>query len=210
MMGTRETILNEALDLFSLKGYEAVSVRDIARAVGIKESSLYNHFANKQAIFDTLIAEYAGKGSEFFKQMQVIDESMEFTVDARTVDMYRNMSNDQFALIAGSIFDYYFTDGINVKLRRMLTIEQYRNPAVGKVYRDLSFDEALAFQTQLFSALIEADCFIKTDPAMMALAFFSPIFLIFYKFDNNEQSLAQARILFDRHIIHFNQTYGMH
>jgi AcrR family transcriptional regulator len=39
-MNTKEKILREALDLFSVNGFEAVSMRDIASAVGIKESSL--------------------------------------------------------------------------------------------------------------------------------------------------------------------------
>lgn len=54
-MGTREKILEEALTLFSQKGYNGVSVREIAGAIGIKESSLYNHFANKQEIFDQTV-----------------------------------------------------------------------------------------------------------------------------------------------------------
>lgn len=54
-MTTKEQILEEALKLFSVKGYDAVSVRDILRAVGIKESSLYYHFKNKQDIFDTIV-----------------------------------------------------------------------------------------------------------------------------------------------------------
>ena len=51
----------EALNLFSVKGYDPVSVRDIAYAVGIKESSLYNHFKNKQDIFDSILREYTGR-----------------------------------------------------------------------------------------------------------------------------------------------------
>lgn len=207
-MNTRERILLEALNLFSLQGYDAVSVRDIARAVGIKESSLYNHFKGKQDIFDTLISEYSGRGSEFFHRMQLTGENQEFAVDARTIEMYRNMSNQQFAAIAGPIFEFYFTDEINVKLRRLLTMEQYRNPELRKLYRDLSFDEAINFQAALFAALMDAGCFVRTDPYILALAFFAPIFLIFYKFDNNQQSLDEARRLFMRHIDHFNQTYG--
>ncbi len=37
-MNTRDKILREALTLFSSRGFDAVSVRDIARAVGIKKA----------------------------------------------------------------------------------------------------------------------------------------------------------------------------
>jgi len=56
MMGdTKQKILNVSLDLFSQKGFSAVSIRDICAQVMIKESTVYYHFKNKQAIFDELI-----------------------------------------------------------------------------------------------------------------------------------------------------------
>ena len=47
--------LDAALELFARQGYAATSVRELARAVGLRESSLYNHFAGKDAIFHALI-----------------------------------------------------------------------------------------------------------------------------------------------------------
>ena len=45
-MDTKEKILYNALDMFARSGYNAVSVRDIAGSVNIKESSSYYHFKN--------------------------------------------------------------------------------------------------------------------------------------------------------------------
>ena len=208
-MNTKEKILLEALTLFSTKGYDSVSVRDISRAVGIKESSLYNHFTNKQAIFDEILQVYASRGEDFFNQMKITDESKSFAVDERTLEMYRKMSHEAFEAMSAPIFDFYFVDEINVKIRRMLTIEQYRDPAISKLYREVSFDSALAFQAQLFEALMSAGLFIPCDPYAMALAFFAPIFLLFHKFNNDDQSLAEARALFLRHIRNFNTVYGV-
>ena len=50
-MTTKQKILNEALTLFSEKGYNAVYVGDIAAAVGIKAPSLYKHYKSKKDIF---------------------------------------------------------------------------------------------------------------------------------------------------------------
>jgi AcrR family transcriptional regulator len=58
---TKDLILEAAVDLFSEKGFKGASVRDIARRVGIKESSLYNHFRGKAAILDSIL-EYQLKG----------------------------------------------------------------------------------------------------------------------------------------------------
>ena len=52
---TRERILETALALFSVQGYEATSVAEIASAVGIRKASLYSHFACKQEILDSLL-----------------------------------------------------------------------------------------------------------------------------------------------------------
>ena len=58
---TKSRILDEALTLFSIHGYDAVSVGEIAQAVGIKAPSLYNHFAGKQAIFDAILHEVSAQ-----------------------------------------------------------------------------------------------------------------------------------------------------
>ena len=41
MEDTKQRILEKSLELFSTKGYDAVSVGEIAKAVGIKALSLY-------------------------------------------------------------------------------------------------------------------------------------------------------------------------
>ncbi|MEI6101998.1 MAG: helix-turn-helix domain-containing protein [Eubacteriales bacterium] len=207
-MNTRDRILKEALLLFSEKGFDAVSVRTIAKAVGIKESSLYNHFTGKEDIFGSIISEYNARGEVFFSKMSLTGEDMQFEVDEKTVNMYQTMSPEQFMLIANSIFDFYFTDEINTQMRRMLTMEQYRNRDIAKMFRAISFDAALDYQSRLFEALMDAGSFIKTDPYILALEFFAPIFLLFYKYDNDTDGIAEARELFSRHIAHFRQMYS--
>lgn len=206
-MNTKDKILLEALNLFSSRGYDSVSVRDIAYAVGIKESSLYNHFKSKQDIFDSIIEEYMGRWEEIFRKVKLKGEDKEFKVDERTIGMYKNMTNKQFSEIAGMLYDYYTTDEINVKFRRMLTMEQYRNENLAELFRKISFEESIEYQAQLFAALMDAGNFKRTDPYILAIEFFSPIFLIFYKFDNNSESIAEGKQLFLRHIDHFNKMY---
>jgi AcrR family transcriptional regulator len=53
---TRQAILDAALDLFAEKGYFGTSLRDVAGAVGVRESALYNYFAGKEALFDAILA----------------------------------------------------------------------------------------------------------------------------------------------------------
>ena len=55
MKNTKEKILETALELFAAKGYEAVSVSDIAGKLGMTKGALYKHYTNKQDILDSII-----------------------------------------------------------------------------------------------------------------------------------------------------------
>jgi AcrR family transcriptional regulator len=55
----RGQILDAARREFARRGYEATTVRDVARAAGIRPSSLYRHFASKQEILDAIIERYS-------------------------------------------------------------------------------------------------------------------------------------------------------
>ena len=51
---TKQEILEAALDLFSVQGFKATSVSQIADAVGIRKASMYSHFESKQEILDAM------------------------------------------------------------------------------------------------------------------------------------------------------------
>ncbi len=53
---TREDILKTAKELFNERGYNAVSVRDIADAVGISKGNLTYHFKKKEDIVEAILA----------------------------------------------------------------------------------------------------------------------------------------------------------
>jgi len=52
---SRETILSCALQLFSAKGYDAVSINDIVDMAGITKPTLYYFFGNKEGLFKELL-----------------------------------------------------------------------------------------------------------------------------------------------------------
>ncbi len=67
-----------ASTLFKERGYKAVSMRDIAHAMGIKAASLYNHISGKQELLSTLILNVA---KEFTKGMEVVVANSSQPVD---------------------------------------------------------------------------------------------------------------------------------
>ena len=54
LTGTKELIFDTAIEMIATVGFENMSMRDLASAVGIKTSSLYSHFAGKQEILDSI------------------------------------------------------------------------------------------------------------------------------------------------------------
>ena len=68
----REEIIKTAAKLFKEKGYSAVTMRDLATAMGIKAASLYNHIISKQEILRAIIISLA---EEFTQEMKLIKAS---------------------------------------------------------------------------------------------------------------------------------------
>ena len=61
---TRELILLHASRLFATRGFRGTSTRDICAAVGIRQPSMYSHFASKHAIADELLQRNLSAGNE--------------------------------------------------------------------------------------------------------------------------------------------------
>lgn len=68
----KEEIIKTAAKLFKEKGYSAVTMRDLAAAMGMKAASLYNHITSKQDILKAIIVSLA---EEFTYEMTVIKAS---------------------------------------------------------------------------------------------------------------------------------------
>jgi AcrR family transcriptional regulator len=66
---TRERILNVALDLFSDKGYDGTSLREIAEQLGVTKAALYYHFASKEDILMALHMRLHDFGKDAMAQM---------------------------------------------------------------------------------------------------------------------------------------------
>ena len=90
MSSTKEKILEISLDMFSKQGYTAVSIRDICKQVGIKESSVYYHFKNKQSIFDELLNRFAETANSIMSQLEngLTDGQNSFSDGINTVARY--------------------------------------------------------------------------------------------------------------------------
>lgn len=74
MSGTKWSIFEASVELFAKQGYQTVSMKDIANEVGVRASSLYNHFKSKDEILAT-IYEYMHYYAEY--KMANLDELLQ-------------------------------------------------------------------------------------------------------------------------------------
>jgi len=63
---TRQKILDKAIEILDAEGLEALSMRRLAKELGVEAMALYHHFPNKDAILDgvveRIVAETGGQG----------------------------------------------------------------------------------------------------------------------------------------------------
>jgi len=72
MGDTRQAILKVAIILFSEKGFDAVSMREIADKVNISPPALYNHFKGKQALYMSVIKEtFSNKSKQLVNSLTI-------------------------------------------------------------------------------------------------------------------------------------------
>lgn len=64
---TRARVLRVALTLFGARGFHAVSMKELAETAGIKPASIYNHFASKEMILATALAEGIDRFQDFVR-----------------------------------------------------------------------------------------------------------------------------------------------
>ena len=88
----QQEIIRVAAKLFKEKGYSAVTMRDLAKAMGIKAASLYNHINSKQEILNAIIISLA---EEFTDGMKQISTSNDSCIDKlkKIIDLHVNISS---------------------------------------------------------------------------------------------------------------------
>lgn len=200
-MTTKKKILNEALTLFSEKGYSAVYVSDIADAVGIKAPSLYKHYKNKQAIFDACV-------EVFSERMEQVRNTLRLPGTSNADIDYQTADKETITEIALNLFEFYLSDDVASKFRKMLMIERYHNPELNKLFEDFFIDGAVRHEEKIFSSLIDARIIRKEDPHVIALRFYTPIFYLLQKYDMHPDRVDEAKQELTLMIQEFCNTYA--
>ena len=145
-MNTRDRILLEALRLFSQRGYDAVSVEQIAAAVGIKAPSLYKHYKSKRDIFDAIFEETTRRYGAFTDAISIHIQNSE-----QDVALFESITADALVEKVKALIDYSLHDEYVSLFRRMMTIEQFRTPELSALYSQRYVAQIQNYHKGLFS-----------------------------------------------------------
>lgn len=195
---TKQEILEAALELFSVQGFEATSIAQIASAVGIRKASLYSHFDHKQAILDALVQE-------------VMEQYEEHSLFARA-DWEKDAGNppqtseDAVQMIQGQI-RYILHDPAISRARKMLVIEQFRNAELAKMQTKQNYSDVLRYFTGLVKRLIRQGVLAEDDPEIMAAQLCLPISVWINLCDREPERETEVMEMVSKHIRQFFRRY---
>ena len=122
MKDTKNQILTVSLDLFSQKGYDGVSIREIAKIVGVRESAIYKHFTNKQEILNKIAEKMSQEIHEAYEKLEVpgVTATTSPTAPADFSAQYKKLSGKKLCDLVWNIFQLFTGDTELAKFRRLL------------------------------------------------------------------------------------------
>lgn len=152
---TTNRILEISADLLAHKGYDGVSVHEIAEVVGIKESSMYNHFNSKASILDALFEIFIEKAPESRPPDSELDKMM---MIMQPEEIFKN------------ILFYFGSHSNNVveNVAMIINNEKYRNPKAAQVYYKSIVNEPADYYERLINKMAECGMIKQVDARMIA------------------------------------------
>lgn len=199
---TKQEILNAALDLFSVQGFEATSISQIANAVGIRKASLYSHFENKQAILVAIVKEVLERYAEHSIFALANWDDPDFTKDKQ------DMTPDAAVQMIQGQLRYILHDPAISRARKMLTIEQFQNADLAKLQTKQNYTDVLRYFTGLVGFLIRQGVLTEDDPEIMAAQLCLPITVWLGLCDREPEREQEVMGLVERHIRQFFRLYA--
>lgn len=152
---TTNKILEEAAALFAHKGFDSVSVHTIASAVGIKESSLYNHFSSKAAILDALLDNFVKDKSTSRPSEQELNMMLDIM---QPEEIFKNL-----LIYFGQHVSPIFT-----KTAMIVTNEKYRNQKAAEIYYRYVVKDSVDYYENLIRRMINKGLVKKVDARRFA------------------------------------------
>ena len=178
--------MEEAMKLFCVHGYEAVSIRTIADCVGIANSALYKHYKSKHEILEA-----------------IVDYSKEYYLSVGSTWMTGITSVEDLERACLQMFHFQTQDAWIVMFRKLLMLERFHNEEMEEIFQSFFIELPINSQAVLFQNLMEKNIMRRNDPYVLAMQLYAPFFL--YHTKTNVTSDMEARLI--SHVHSFSDMY---
>ena len=184
--GTKERILRIALELFAQNGYLGTSMNDIAGRLGFTKAALYKHYASKQEILDKIVEQMNRMDYE-----RAAEYEMPETEPDGFAEAYLHTPVQKIRTYGMAQFDHWTKESFSSNFRKMLTLEQYRDPKLAQLHHDYLAGGPLEYMAAIFRKMTDTD-----EAAMqLALEFYGPMYLLYSVYDGAEEKESVSSLL---------------
>ena len=201
-VSTKEKFVIEALRLFSEQGYEAVSVAEIAGAVGCSAPALYKHYKSKKQLLEAVI-EASNKGFE--AQM----EAMHFDFDSNGKDReaFIDMTEEDEIKRLQDMVSYTIHNWFSQAFRKLCTVEQFHMKELSEAYDLRYVDFPINQYEKIFELWIESGKMKPGNARAMAALYVGYPMLVIGICDRDPQKEEECMKKIEEHIREFNKQF---
>lgn len=192
--GTKQRILEAALDMFSENGYAGTNIRELAESLNLVKSSLYRHFESKEEIWNAVMEEM----SSYYEKRFGTADSLP-GIPQNTDGLYE---------MTMRMVDFTVHDEKIVKCRKLLLTEQFRNAAARKLATRYFMEDTEAIFEKVFSAMMEAGTIRETDVHFLALSYTAPITALIHLCDREPDKVPETIAKIEVFVRQFIEIYG--
>lgn len=199
MKNTKERIQEEALFLFSKRGYMGTSMNDIAKRIGVTKAALYKHYTSKQEILDSIIEKMDELDQQRSHDYKMPEGDMENIVEG-----YKHTAFDKIKSYTKAQFDHWTKETFSSRFRKMLTLEQYNTPEMGELYAHYLVKDPVSYIEKIFLGIVNN----QVQAKLLSLEFYGPLFLLYSLYDEGRseeyiyEMLEKHCDLFERNLRH--------
>ena len=190
---TKERILETALSLFARNGYLGTSMSDIAGKLNITKGALYKHYASKQEILDSIVEQMNRMDYERAEEYEMPETEPDGFAEA-----YQNTPISKIRAYSMAQFNHWTEQAFPSNFRKMLTLEQYRDPKLNQLYHDYLATGPTEYMAAIFRKMTDSDA----SAMQLALEFYGPMFLLYSVYDGAKDK-SIVPVLLEEHIDRF-------
>ena len=192
--------MDVALHMFSERGYEAVSIRDICGEVGIKESTLYYHFKNKKDILDSLIEKFRNHIDGLLSHIDEIPGEGQLKKGKNNIASSKIMDT--------YMMDSYLFDPFCNLMMRLMMIEQFHNEEIRALYEKTLFTDPYEIYMNVFRRLAKQGAFPEEQAEIIVRQYHAYMTMLTFKYLLNGELTEERKKAYAKEVHTLMNGFG--